>query len=106
MLLLSKQTKRLTINSPANLTFYNYCLSHFSASILNIGEIVIDKDNEKNKNLDKFYTKPKVVKYCVNIFTANFPIQKQDSIIEPDAGDVISARFKFNWKKWKNVKTG
>ena len=43
--------------------------------------------NEKAGNLDKFYTKPKISKYCVDILTSNILIQKQDLVIEPSAGN-------------------
>ena len=35
---------------------------------------------------NKFYTKPEVSKFCVETFTSNIQVQKEDLIIEPSAG--------------------
>ena len=66
-------------------------------------------DVEKTQNaktttslsLDKFYTKPEVAESCVNAFSSNVKIKKQDLIVEPSAGDgsFIKTSKKFNCNK-------
>ena len=56
---------------------------------LNIcSNMILNKNDVKQKKgwLDKFYTKPKISKFCVDVFTSNILIQKQDLIVEPSAG--------------------
>ena len=37
-------------------------------------------------SLDKFYTKPEISDFCVNVFGSNIKVEKQDLIVEPSAG--------------------
>ena len=43
--------------------------------------------SKKAGKQDKFYTKPKISKFCVDIFTSNILIKEQDLIVEPSAGN-------------------
>jgi len=56
---------------------------------------------KENESLDKFYTKLEVSKSCVDVFTSNVKIKKQDLIIEPSAGDgnFIKSLKKINCNK-------
>jgi len=56
---------------------------------------------KENESLDKFYTKLEVSKSCVDVFTSNVKIKKQDLIIEPSAGNgnFIKSLKKINCNK-------
>jgi hypothetical protein len=62
------------------------------------------QDTGKHRNtLDKFYTNPVIAKFCIQEFQKHIPIQENDVLIEPSAGNGSFLHHFYSMNLSKNI---